>query len=337
MPLSIWIVAVALPLVVGAVAVAVQLAWLPQLPDPVAIHWGVDGPDGFGAAWTNVALTGGVTLGLTALFAVFLASARGAAPTATHKLLAVMSLAVAVFLGVTVTASLGVQRGLDDARDASGIDAWLGIALAAAVVVGVVAWFALPKSAVGSTDAVPAEPLSLAPGERSAWIATARMPTGAVVGIVGVLGALLALTSFAVVLTDGTLWPIALVPLLLLVMCAVGITWRVRADASGLLVRSLPFGWPRVRILIGDIASVQTIEVEPLADFGGWGWRWGPGRGFGVVARAGEAIQVTRRDGRRFIVTVDDAATGAALLAGYASATGTGERGPQGGSARQNG
>lgn len=34
----------------------------------------------------------------------------------------------------------------------------------------------------------------------------------------------------------------------------------------------------------------------------------------GVVLRSGEAIEVQRTGGRRFVVTVDDAQTGAALL-----------------------
>ena len=77
-----------------------------------------------------------------------------------------------------------------------------------------------------------------------------------------------------------------------------------------------------------DIESVKMVQVEPLAEFGGWGWRWTPEGGLGVVARAGEGILVVLRDGRRFTVTVDDAETGAALLAAYASATEIGERAP---------
>jgi hypothetical protein len=44
-----------------------------------------------------------------------------------------------------------------------------------------------------------------------------------------------------------------------------------------------------------------------------------PNGSFGIVLRAGEALQVTRRDGRRFTVTVDDAATAAALLEALSS------------------
>jgi hypothetical protein len=38
------------------------------------------------------------------------------------------------------------------------------------------------------------------------------------------------------------------------------------------------------------------------------------GGGVGYVVRTGEGIEVERTSGRRFVVTVDDAATGAALL-----------------------
>ena len=51
-----------------------------------------------------------------------------------------------------------------------------------------------------------------------------------------------------------------------------------------------------------------------MAEFGGWGYRVGRGGRVGVVLRTGEALQVQRTGGRAFVVTVDDAATGAALL-----------------------
>ncbi|AYF96967.1 DUF1648 domain-containing protein [Protaetiibacter intestinalis] len=317
-PLAVWMVAVVLPLIVSAAFVAVQFAWLPSLPDPIAVHWGADGPDGFGPAWSTIALTAGLALGLTAMFAAFLALGRGPAPTATHKLLAVLSLSVAVFIGIAVTASLGVQRGLDDARDAPQLGGWLGVALGGALLVAVAAWFALPKAVRRDADATPAEPLPLVPGERSVWIATTRLSTGATVTIAAAIGFTIAVTVFAIVLSDGLVWPLVAVPVLLLAMCAIGTVWRARVDAGGLTVRSAPFGWPRVRIPVDEVAAVTTGHVEPLSDFGGWGWRWAPGGGFGVVSRSGEAIQVTRRDGRRFVVTVDDAETGAALLAAYA-------------------
>jgi hypothetical protein len=338
LPLSIWIVATVLPLLVSALAVALQLAWLPQLPDPVATHWGPGGADGFGPAWSVVLLTACLAPGIAVLFTLVLATTRRTAPTATHKLLAVTSLATACLVATTATTSIAVQRGLADARDAE-LDGWLaGAAFAVAALVAVVAWFALPKAVRPGAEVLPTEPLRLAPGERSVWIATARVSDGALVAILLAVGLATVGTVTATVVSGGLVWPLLLLPVVLFVLCALGIAWRVRVDASGILVRSLPLGWPRTRIRAGEIASVKAVRVEPLAEFGGWGWRWSPVGGFGVIARGGDAIQVERRDGRRFTVTVDDAETGAALLAGYAaSATEIGERGSQGNSARGNG
>lgn len=319
LPLSMWVVAVALPLVVGAMAVALQLAWLPQLPDPIAMHWGSSGPDGYGPAWSTPVLTAGLSLGLTALFAAFLATARQPAPTASHKFLAVLSTVTAVFIGSVVTASIAVQRGLSDARDAPAIDAPMGIALGAALLIGVLAWFALPKTVPASAPvAAPAEALPLASGERGVWIATTRVATRAVVAILTAIAVVSAATVFTITVTEGEAWPLAVAPLALVAAASIAVSWRVRVGPDGLLVRSLPFGWPRVRVRTAEIASVHALHIEPLSEFGGWGWRWAPARGFGVVARSGPAIEVQRHDGRRFVVTVDDAETGAALLAAYA-------------------
>ena len=63
-------------------------------------------------------------------------------------------------------------------------------------------------------------------------------------------------------------------------------------------------------------ASISPdARVDPAAEFGGWGFRLGLDGRFGIVLHAGEAIQVERRHGRPLVVTVDDAQTGAGLLA----------------------
>jgi len=331
LPRSIWLVTVALPLVVVAAAVAVQLAWLPQLPDPVATHWGgTAAPNGFGPAWSVVALTAGLGIGLVVLFGVILGTVRGAAPTAMHKFLAVTSLATALFVAVLTTVTLAVQLGLDDARDAR-LEAWMiGASLGAALLPAVLAWFVLPRAVHPGEQQLPTTPLELAPGERSAWIATTRLRGGVLAVIVVAVVLVVVATVLATFASGGAVWPILIAPVIVaLVSVVVGVAWRVRVDASGLLVRTLPLGWPRVRIPIAEVASVTAVQVEPLAEFGGWGWRVSPVGGFGLVARRGDALLVTRRDGRRFTVTVDDAATAASLLAAYAaSATQIGERAP---------
>jgi len=56
--------------------------------------------------------------------------------------------------------------------------------------------------------------------------------------------------------------------------------------------------------------------VQPMGELGGYGVRSAPGR-FGVVLRAGDALDVTRRNGKRFTVSVPDAATAAGVLRAY--------------------
>ena len=108
-------------------------------------------------------------------------------------------------------------------------------------------------------------------------------------------------------------WLLGAVGVLLLVLAATTVAFHVRVDDSGLSVDSV-LGLPRFRLRLADIASAAAVDVNPMGEFGGWGLRLSVDRRFGVVLRQGEAIEVTRGNGRRFVVTVDDAATGAALL-----------------------
>ena len=86
---------------------------------------------------------------------------------------------------------------------------------------------------------------------------------------------------------------------------------------AGLRVRSIA-GLPRFSVALADVEGVAVVRVDPTAEFGGWGFRLGLDGRFGIVLRAGDAIQVERRRGRTLVVTVDDAATGAGLLSALA-------------------
>ncbi|MEZ5235452.1 MAG: hypothetical protein R2749_22530 [Acidimicrobiales bacterium] len=98
---------------------------------------------------------------------------------------------------------------------------------------------------------------------------------------------------------------------LLAVFCRVVVV----ADEHGLTVR---FGWwrrPAVHLGIERMATAEVIDVRPL-HWGGWGYRGSLKlfRRAAVVLRGGEGLQVTLRDGRVFVVTVDDAAGAVAVL-----------------------
>src|SRR5690625_1286166 len=107
---------------------------------------------------------------------------------------------------------------------------------------------------------------------------------------------------------------LAPVPLMFLFL-----SWRVRVDAAGLTAVST-LGRPRQHVPAAEVERAEVVEVDPFGEFGGVGLRIAPDihGTVGVVLRKGEAILVHRSGGRRFAITVDDAAQGAALLNSYA-------------------
>lgn len=170
------------------------------------------------------------------------------------------------------------------------------------------------------------EPIELAPGEVAVWTRTATAAPG-FYWAVGLGIAFSIAASVAVVLaTSGRGWPVVILPVTLLVLLAATGGWRVSAGPSGLTVRGL-FGLPVMRVPVDDIERVVAVGVHPMRDFGGWGIRGaiGPTGHWrtGVVVRAGDAIEITRRSGKQFVVTVDDAATGAAVLKAAAASFST--------------
>lgn len=302
-----WLVVAGVPLLTAVAGTLALLAIRPDLPDPVATHWGTSGADGFTAlrwAWLPVLL--GPALGL--VLGVLLVLVAGREPAA-RRLGAGLGAGPAGFVTVLALGSLWIQRGLADARDAPGVGTVLVVALAVGLGLGAGA-AALVRAAVAvaATGPVPGPRLDLAPGERAVWSAWTAAPP-----------AVLALAAAGLVPTL-VLVAIGIAPaFLLLVSLLVGVVLvatlaaRVWVDERGLTVRS-PLGRPAHRVPLAEIAAVAVVTVDPLGDFGGWGHRFGRRGRSGVVLRRGPAVEVTRADGRRFAVTVDGADEAAALL-----------------------
>lgn len=313
---SFVLLALVLPALFTIVAIVLQLLWLPALPNPATVHWGMSGePNGFGPAWTYPL----ITLGLSGVLPLFLGlSALGGLRRGdrgfTYRFIGAMSLGLSLFGAVLMTWSVAMQRGLADAHDAPSPMLPLLIALALAVAVGVVGWFVQPKSTASRPTTVAAVPLTLAPGEKAVWTGNAVMGKLAMV----VIGAavLLLLAASVLMWMTADIGVAILVSVLTVVVVAVALSstaFHVRVDEHGLTVRS-EFGVPRFNVPLSDVEATRSVQVNPMGEFGGWGMRWAPGR-FGVVLRTGAGIEVMRRSGKLFVVTVDDAATGAALLA----------------------
>jgi hypothetical protein len=296
-----------------------MVGWLPELPDPIAVHWGLDGADAFAPAWTSLVLYLVLGLGLPVLFGSLMFVGERVGPTWIQKLLASVSLGTSVLLAVAFVGTFAVQRGLADASDVPEIGWLVVVGIAAGLLAGAIGWFVMPRIEPVATELTAAVPLTLAPGERAVWIAKTKVPTAAVVTIILLMATLVGVVTYVIVATGGEAWALGLVVLIPLLAVVLTTSWRAQVDATGFVVRTT-IGWPFFRVPIGEIERAGTTVVSPVADFGGWGPRWGSGRRFGVVTRAGEAIEVVRLDGRTLLVTVDDAATGAALLEAYVTA-----------------
>ncbi len=93
----------------------------------------------------------------------------------------------------------------------------------------------------------------------------------------------------------------------------------VTVDLDGMTVRFGPFGWPKKRLALNDMTNAESIDLNPWK-WGGWGYRWLPRRGSAAVLRRGPAIVVTRANGKKFAVTVDDAPLGAVTLQSHIDA-----------------
>lgn len=319
----LW-VGVFAPLVILAAAAVVVLAWMPQLPEPVAVHWSGSGPDGFGPAWSYPVLLLGVGGGCVVLFAAMVAFAHKAPQSPrrtavgpwspTSRFLGATALGLSAFLSLVMLISAAVQRGLSDARQAPEIGGWVLLGFVVLVGVTVLGWFLQPRSPrYAAPEMAPAGRIPLAAGERAAWFGVATMaPVGAVV-LTASLVVLILGTALSFALGSAMGWALLVVTIIMAVAVGSTLAFRVRVDAHGLRVRAL-LGWPDTRIPLGEAVKVETVTVNPFAEFGGWGWRFSLDGRRGVVLRAGEALQVTDARGRVFVVTVDGADEAAAVL-----------------------
>lgn len=318
-------VAIVLPVVLALTAIVIQLIVLPQVPAVIAIHWGATGaPDGFAPSWMQPLMT--VAFALLLPLGLALSSLQGMRRGdrgGSYRMMGALAAALATLMSVLFTWTLALQVGLTDARDAPSAVPALLIGFAAAVGVGLVAWWVQPKEAPLHTT-TPAPGMALAEGERAAWFGIASMAPWAAVAIGAACVLLGAGTVVSWLLSPDVVVTVVLtvVTVVLTLAALTTVVFRVRVDGDGLTVRSVA-GVPVFRVPLAEIRAVAVSDVNPIGEFGGFGIRSMPRR-FGVVLRRGAAIEVERMAGTRFVVTVDDAQTGAALLQALAARAGSG-------------
>lgn len=309
-----WLLGVVVPVLVTAAAWAVVVALLPRVPEPAAIHWGTSGVDRTGSVAELVApsaVISGVSLVVMALFSVL--TGRQAL---TRRMTLGLAVALATMFGGIAVATVAVQVDAPTASDATSPEWWIVAVVAVALALGAAA-----GALAGADPAQPADgalppdaaTASLPQGQRAVWLrtVTALGPTLTWVLVVG--GAVLAVGLW--LLTRSAVPVVVLAPVVVLMLAMT--TWQVQVDPRGLTARG-NLGWPRVHVPAAEVVRADVGRVRPFPEFGGWGLRTNVAGTVGVVVRAGEAVAVERSGGRRLVVTVDDAATGAALLNTYA-------------------
>ncbi|HIW60898.1 MAG TPA: DUF1648 domain-containing protein [Candidatus Stackebrandtia excrementipullorum] len=305
--LSLWTLCVGF----GAVLSWVLLSG--RLPEPIAVHWGPDGsPDGSidSRLWMIA------VLGLWLLGAVAAAVVLKTTPDWEYRSVRRAYL-VALFgwggfvLGVhggIVVANVDVERW----EQAQTSPALVALTLLPAVVAGYVGWLVAGKQNRERTE-VHIDPLELPTGDRVTWNTrvTARWALWASVSLFG-----LALITAGLVPTGlgGLQWPIPIV------LAAAGIagsaftSFTMLIGARGVLIRFGVLGWPVWRIGLDQIESA-TVQDRQALELGGWGLRITP-YGTAVMLRSGECLVVKRHRRKPVYITVNDAASAAAVLNG---------------------
>ena len=162
--------------------------------------------------------------------------------------------------------------------------------------------------------------MDLAETEHAVWMRSATMSRTAliVLGAITVAAVALVVAVTFIVLRDEGYVPVSLVIGLIAAVVILPLTvissvrFTITIDGSGITARSAT-NLPKIHVPASQITSAQLVEVSPMAEFGGWGWRLG-GNGTGIVMRAGEGIRISREGKSDLTITVDDAETAVALL-----------------------
>jgi uncharacterized membrane protein len=303
----------ALPVGLVLLTVLPAIALWSRLPEPVATHWNLRGhPNG---AMPRVSAVG-ISLALACAGAALAALWTAVKPRTAG--VGVALLAGGLFLsGLGASTSLVVILGNLDAatwRQAASLG-WARLAImlvipyglgAAGAVAGRLTEVSVPPPSPGAGAR-----LGLSPTERAFWSAGARSRPAVPLTIAGLAAA----AAGGAIALDGTAGPGLLIAAAMVVVAgavlSVSSVW-VTAGADGLTVRYGPLGWPVTRLPLRRILSAEAIRVRTVS----WGYRGSlllAGRA-AVIVRNGPALRVHLKGNRRFLVTVDDAESGAALI-----------------------
>lgn len=298
---------VALPFALAWAAVLATFAALrDRLPDRLAMHFSSGGQaDGFTSLGAFLPVITAVLL-LPGLLVAAAAHRSRTGPGA-WRILVAAGYGTAAMLAYDFIATLGAHAGVARATEVT-LPLWhLAVSFAVAGAVGGAGWLLAGRGeslADEPSDGTAGPRLPLAKGETAVWTRGVGSPVLVVVG-----GGTTLLGVVLTVVTDVT----AEAALIAVGLISVALSrCRVTVDRRGLSVAPWFAPRPRMRIPLERIANATSREARALG-LGGWGFRVQPGRS-ALVLRSGDALFLRLTTGKEFVVTVDDAATAAALL-----------------------
>jgi hypothetical protein len=268
-----------------------------DLPEPMAIHWGLDGrPDGSLARIGLLLLLGGVYLAMWV--AVWRMAVRVPFDLASF---AAGLAGVGALLAAVSWISVVANRDTADwtaAGDFTGIH--IVVVFVAAVVVGFAGWRLAGGRSGYDRPAGEIPTIDLSADETVVWSGVGR---GSVLIAIGLVTLVIAVAMWSPT-------SLALIAIAALVLSFSEV--RATVSERGVAVSLGWLGIPSWLVPMGAIERAEVEEVRPMA-YGGWGYRLRPGVR-ALVVRGGPSLRLVRTAMPDLVLTVADAETGAGVV-----------------------
>lgn len=122
------------------------------------------------------------------------------------------------------------------------------------------------------------------------------------------IGSMVLLLSLAATMPQARTTLLLVVLGMAILMTAV-LSWgaRVTVSPEGLRVRGVTVPVPRWHLAAGDgpkdMATVEAIKVDPISDWGGWGYKWIPRKGSAVLYGGGQGVRITLNSGKIRVIS----------------------------------
>lgn len=283
------------------------LAVFDRLPEQVATHWGITGPDGFAprsSVWESLRLSLALTLVLGLVF-VFTMPANGRSANVSAGITA----GLGTFFGLLFGGTVALQASFGADHPLLLHIWWLAPALLLALGVGILAGRVV-GTAPPRPPATGIPPRSARMPERDhrrSW--QSKVDLHPAVWLI----LLVPLAIFVIIGVGVGSWILPVVMTAVVAAPLAGVwRWHVIVDAKGLTCRNF-LGWPTLHHALAEIEIAESIDFVGAFTYGGPGLRI-TRKGERLVLRGGQALRVELSDGTDFIVTVQEADVAAKLL-----------------------